>query len=187
MSFWQSIIDFIFAAPPVKSTGVDSALPPPWIQQIAKVEGLHETRDKAKLSKWLKSDGITLGDPTKLPWCGDAVDTAMELALPNEPRPGDLGKNPYWALNWLYFGKALKEPVYGAVVVFKRPSGGHVGFIVGQNETHYEVFGGNQSDSVSKVFIEKSRCVGIRWPSTYTGNKTPVPYRKLGTVSKNEA
>ena len=133
----------------------------------------------------MKSDGKTLGDPTKLPWCGDAVDTAISIALPNEPRTGDLKKNPYWALNWLYFGDKI-EPVYGAIVVFKRPEGGHVGFLVGQNKTHYEVLGGNQGDRVSKVFIDKSRCVGIRWPRTYSKATTPVPYSKLGSVSSNE-
>ena len=76
----------------------------PWMLEAKKVNGLHEVSDKAALSKWLKSEGRTLGDPTKLPWCGDFVDTAMSLGLPGEPRPGPLGQNPYWALNWLHFG-----------------------------------------------------------------------------------
>ena len=102
----------------------------PWMIEAKKVMGLHETRDHAALAKWLKSDGKTLGDPSKLPWCGDCVDTAIELALPDEPRPGKLGENPYWALNWLLFGKAC-NPAYGAVVAFERPGGGHVGFVSG--------------------------------------------------------
>jgi len=49
----------------------------PWMVEAKKVMGLHENRDRAVLAKWLKSDGKTLGDPSKLPWCGDFVDTAI--------------------------------------------------------------------------------------------------------------
>lgn len=199
MNFWQKLKLSLFAKPQPKKPSTTFVTPslaskfvkpkpvtPPWVTELLKVNGLHEVRDRMVLSKWLKSDGATLGDPSKLPWCGDAVDTAITLALPKEERTGDLKKNPYWALNWLYFGEK-SDAVYGAILVFKRPSGGHVGFAVGQNETHYEVLGGNQGNTVSKVFIEKSRCVGIRWPKSYTKEKTPLPYRKLGTVSTNEA
>lgn len=159
----------------------------PWLIELNKVFGLHETRDKVKLSTWLKSDGATLGDPTKLPWCGDGVDTALELALPNEPRPGDLGKNPYWALNWLYLGKECLS-CYGAIVVFKRPSGGHVGFVIGTSADAYLVYGCNQSDSVGLTWISKGRCKGIRWPSTYKNPNIPLPVlSRQQTLSQNES
>jgi uncharacterized protein (TIGR02594 family) len=159
----------------------------PWMIEAKKVMGLHETRDRAALAKWLKSDGKTLGDPSKLPWCGDFVDTAMELALPDEPRPGPLGENPYWALNWLHFGKAC-NPAYGAVVAFERPGGGHVGFLVGQDKTRFFVLGGNQGDTVSVTPIDRGRARGYRWPSTYKGKPGPLPEMKSGVASsKNEA
>ncbi len=148
--------------------------PIPWVREFAPVFGLHEIRDNARLSKWLRSDGKTLGDPSHLPWCGDAVDTALALALPKEPRPGDLGKNPYWALNWLWLGKEC-GPCYGAFAAFKRPSGGHVGVLIGQTGTNYQVLGGNQGDTISLVLIDKGRCRGIRWPSTYTNPNIPLP------------
>jgi len=148
----------------------------PWMVELEKVLGLHEARDREKLAKWLKSEGSTLGDPSKLPWCGDAVDTSMELALPNEPRPGDLGKNPYWALNWQFFG-VKTTPFYGAVGAFKRTSGGHVGYLIGQNKTHYRVFGGNQSDAVTKdAWIDKKQLVDVRWPSTFKNPRAPLPF-----------
>jgi uncharacterized protein (TIGR02594 family) len=155
--------------------------------EAKKVMGLHETRDRAVLAKWLKSDGKTLGDPSKLPWCGDFVDTAIELALPDEPRPGKLGENPYWALNWLLFGKAC-NPAYGAVVAFERPGGGHVGFLVGQDEKRFYVLGGNQGDTVSVTPIDRGRARGYRWPTTYKGKPGELPQMKSGTASsKNEA
>ena len=159
----------------------------PWMVEAKKVMGLHETRDHATLAKWLKSDGKTLGDPSKLPWCGDFVDTAIELALPDEPRPGKLGENPYWALNWLLFGKAC-NPAYGAVVAFERPGGGHVGFLVGQDEKRFYVLGGNQGDTVSVTPIDRGRARGYRWPTTYDGRPGDLPKMKSATASsKNEA
>jgi uncharacterized protein (TIGR02594 family) len=159
----------------------------PWMVEAKKVMGLHEDRDRAVLAKWLKSDGKTLGDPSKLPWCGDFVDTAIELALPDEPRPGKLGENPYWALNWLLFGKAC-NPAYGAVVAFERPGGGHVGFLVGQDEKRFYVLGGNQGDTVSVTPIDRGRARGYRWPTTYKGRPGDLPQMKSATASsKNEA
>jgi uncharacterized protein (TIGR02594 family) len=145
----------------------------PWMVEAKKVNGLHEVNDNAALSKWLKSEGKTLGNPAKLPWCGDFVDTAMALGLPGEPRPGPLGENPYWALNWLHFGVPCGD-VYGAVAAFKRPGGGHVGFLVGMDRTRYYVLGGNQGDTVSIVPILRSRCQGLRWPSTFKGKAKPA-------------
>lgn len=191
MSVWKKLIAALTAkrnptTPKAVVSENNAPSMPPWVRELNKMAGHHETRNRTTLSMWLKSDGETLGNPSKLPWCGDAVDTALSLALPKEPRPGDLAKNPYWALNWLFFGKP-SEPVIGAVLVFKRPSGGHVGFAVGQTKSHYAVLGGNQSDSVSVVLIEKSRCVGVRWPTSYKGEMLPLPYSKASIISTNEA
>ncbi len=160
----------------------------PWITEMEKVLGWHEVRDRERLSRWLRSDGKTLGDPSVLPWCGDAVDTALALAVPNEPRPGDLGRNPYWALNWCFLGNAC-APCYGAIAVFKRPTGGHVGFLLGQNESAYLVLGGNQSDAVTRTWIERARAVDFRWPSLYPNPRIAMPRvaRAGAALSRNEA
>lgn len=159
----------------------------PWINELNAVFGWHEVRDHARLSKWLRSDGKTLGDPAKLPWCGDAADTALFRALPKEPRPGDLGKNPYWALNWMYLGVGC-QPCVGAFAAFKRPGGGHIGVLVGQDATHYQVLGGNQGDTISRTWIAKDRCKAVRWPSTYPNPKIPLPViKRTSAVSVNEA
>lgn len=161
----------------------------PWIAEAEKVHGLHEVRDLKALSTWLKSDGATLGNPSKMPWCGDFVDTALERALPDEPRPGALKVNPYWALNWGLLGNDC-APVYGAVVTFKRTGGGHVGFLVGISEDRkfYLVLGGNQSNRVSRTWIAVSRAQETRWPATHANPKTPLPvFKKAGKASTNEA
>jgi uncharacterized protein (TIGR02594 family) len=161
----------------------------PWMTEAKRILGRHEGRDNGWLRSWLKSDGKTLGDPAKLPWCGDFVETCIRLALPSEPFPGALGVNPYWARNWLGLGGAI-APTYGAVLVFERgPSSGHVGFAVGQDATTFFVLGGNQSDSVTVARIAKTRLLGARWPSTFARPDIPrlAPMVSGGPISTNEA
>lgn len=162
---------------------------PPWITEGEKVLGLHEARDGSKLSAWLRSDGKTLGNPSKMPWCGDFVDTALARALPKEPRPGALGVNPYWALNWGLLGQPT-PPAVGAIATFKRSGGGHVGFLVGVSEDglYYLVLGGNQSNRVSRTWIAVNRAQALRWPATATAPKKALPVVKKKTAaSTNEA
>jgi uncharacterized protein (TIGR02594 family) len=100
-----------------------------------------------------------------IPWCGLFVGHCIASSLGEEPLP----VNPLGARNWLKFGEEC-EPQSGAVLVFWRvkKSGwlGHVGFYQGEDATHYHVLGGNQSNSVSVVRIEKKRLLGARWPLT---------------------
>lgn len=155
----------------------------PWIIEGKKVFGLHEGRDKAKLTAWLKSDGQRLGDTEKLPWCGDYTETAIKNSLPDEPFVGAVGKNPYWARNWLKFGKPV-EPCYGAIIVFARGKGGHVGFVVGEDDTDYYVLGGNQSNMVNVTRISKDRFLGCTWPVTYIGQRQPLPKMSAGNIPR---
>ena len=59
------------------------------------------------------------------------------------------------------------QPITGAVLIFERGSGGHVGFAIGQDDTHFFVLGGNQSDAVTIARVAKSRPLGARWLATY--------------------
>lgn len=144
---------------------------PPWIERAMSVLGLHESRDNSRLAKWLRSDGHALGDPARLPWCGDFVETAMRLALPAEAIPA----NPYWALNWRKFGRA-STPCLGAVASITRNGGGHVGFVVGEDFSRFYLLGGNQKNTVSIAPIDKSRFPlgAFRWPKTYYGPLMPL-------------
>lgn len=163
----------------------------PWIRMGLSVMGKHEKADNSFLRKWLGSDGHALGDPAKFPWCGDFVETCIRLTLPDEPFHGALGENPYWARNWELFGNPI-DPTPGAVGVVPRGSGGHVFFFMGEDEKHWFVLGGNQSNSVSITMIAKSRgLLAARWPSTYPFPSPIVPLPKMTkgdmVVSTNEA
>lgn len=153
--------------------------PLPWITEAKSALGRHEVRDRSWLMAWLKRDGRSLGDPSKNPWCGDFVETCIRVALPDEPLLGTLGTNPYWARNWLLFGREV-QPIIGAVLIFERGSGGHVGFAIGQDEAHFYLLGGNQSDAVTIARIAKSRLLGARWPATYPPRLQRLPTMKPG-------
>ena len=153
--------------------------PLPWITEAKSALGRHEARDRSWLMDWLKRDGRSLGDPSKNPWCGDFVETCIRVALPDEPMLGALGSNPYWARNWMLFGQTV-PPIIGAVLVFERGSGGHVGFAVGQDDTHFYVIGGNQSDAVTVARIAKSRLLGARWLATVPPRLQRLPTMKPG-------
>lgn len=153
--------------------------PLPWITEAKTALGRNEARDRSWLMEWLKRGGRSLGDPGKTPWCGDFVETCIRMALPDEPLLGALGVNPYWARNWLLFGQEV-QPTVGAVLVFARGSGGHVGFAVGQDDGHFYVLGGNQSDAVTIARIAKSRLLGARWPATYPPRPQRLPSMNPG-------
>ena len=116
-------------------------LDPPWLALLLAKKGMHESQKAT--ADFLRSDGRTLGDPRKLPWCGDLEETIMALTLPGEALP----TNPYLARNWLKFGVSI-APTRGAVAVFYRgsPNGtsGHVGNFLGQDGDFYIVGGGKE-------------------------------------------
>lgn len=172
----------LFPAKP--SAPVAAADIPPWVVLARSKVGLSERFHNKELRAFLKSDGHTLGDPAKQPWCGDFVETCIALKVPRDARPA----NPYYALNWRTFGRALKEPALGAVMVFSRPGGGHVGFYEGERKDAYYVLGGNQKNAIRRDWISKDRCRAIRWPKTYP---LPTSGRLISTaggkLSENEA
>ncbi len=161
---------------------------PPWYAEIKRRQGLHEVKHRSALMTWLRGDGRTLGDPAKLPWCGDAVETAIHLVLPNEPRI----VNPYLARNWMKFGQPLNKPAIGAVLVFWRGdrhgTSGHVGFYAGEDSGALHVLGGNQSDAITVARLGRDRLLGMRWPLTYPLPTTgAVRVSGGGALSTNEA
>jgi len=75
----------------------------------------------------------------------------------------------------------------GAVLVFERPGGGHVGFYVGEDATAYHVLGGNQGDAVTIARIAKDRCIARRWPAGRPVIGKPVQMAARKPISTDEA
>ena len=114
-----------------------------------------------------------------IPWCGLFVAQCMTEAGIKPPPIAVRAKA------WATWGDPC-PPQRGAVLVFQRDGGGHVGFYSGETASAYRVLGGNQGDAVSEVLISKSRCIAVRWPKglPQNGGRTFVA---AGAISTNEA
>lgn len=160
----------------------------PWLDLCIRKKGLHERINHEELMKFLSSDGHTLGDPSKLPWCGDLVETCIALTCPHERLPA----NPYFAANWATWGQHVK-PTRGAIMSFWRGSPdagtGHVAFYWSESDDAYNIWGGNQSDRISLTSIAKNRLRknGSRWPLTVPLPGTGTVAGESGKLSTNEA
>lgn len=161
----------------------------PWYSEAWRLIGVDEdagTGSNAVILKWAEDLDLDYGDD-EIPWCGLFVAHCIGAQLPDEPLPA----NPLGARSWGRFGDHV-TPQPGAVMVFWRESRqgfkGHVAFYAGEDDTHYHVLGGNQSNSVSVMRIGKDRFLDARWPKT--GGKPSGQRRRVrrdGTpVSANE-
>jgi len=63
------------------------------------------------------------------------------------------------------WGQKLEAPCLGAIVVFTRPGGSHVGIYLGESELNYNILGANQRNSVSVAWLPKVRATAFRWPA----------------------
>lgn len=176
------------AQKPAKS---DTAIPlhMPWLIEAARHIGLKEGVGKANnqtIMDWADDlDADFHKDET--PWCGLFVGHCMNSALPDESIPN----NFLGARTWLNYGMSA-SPQLGSILVFWRGKRdgwqGHVGFYWAEEENHFHVLGGNQSDSVSLTRIAKDRLLGARWPRSLPTRgitRTATAGGKL--VSVNEA
>lgn len=145
---------------------------PPWMAEMHRRKDLHEVRDKAALVSWLKI-GKFLGDPAKLPWCGDAIETAIVKTLPNEPVPN----NPFWAQGWKDFGIDAGGPRVGAIGVIRwNATSGHVGIVAAYDAARKRVLllGGNQSNAITLSWFTLSSFIAFRWPKSYPMRAYPA-------------
>ncbi|KQM56706.1 hypothetical protein ASE69_03575 [Sphingomonas sp. Leaf208] len=169
-----------------------TALEPAWLSAARAKLGTREaagTANSPTIMGWAKKLGTkVLGmvyNADSVPWCGLFVATCLaEDGVPAAPIA-------VRAKAWATWGAPLPADhlAPGAVLVFERPGGGHVGFYVGEDKTSYHVLGGNQGDRVSIMRLEKSRCVARRWPIGRTVIGKPKMMTAIAGVpsSSNEA
>lgn len=154
---------------------INNKNPLPWvIEQGLKLLGTMEIvgrRHNPTIIQW----GVDVGlgrvyTNDEIPWCG------LYVAIVCQRAKKEIVVNPLWARNWAKFGVKVYEAGLGDVLVFKRGSGGHVGFYIGENSTHYYVLGGNQNNQVSITKIRKDRTLAIRRPKYNNQPKSVRPY-----------
>jgi uncharacterized protein (TIGR02594 family) len=135
---------------------------PHWLREAREYIGQRELPGAPTapfIGRWLADLGAWWRDDAT-PWCGLAVATWMKACGVGLP------KHWYRARAWLDWGVPLAAPAVGAVVVFERQGGGHVGLIVGKDERgRLLVLGGNQGDAVSIAPFDMQRVLGYRWPA----------------------
>nr|AGU09928.1 hypothetical protein [uncultured organism] len=167
-----------------------TAQEPAWLRAARAKLGTRETPGPthnnaliAFLNTAVRWNGIRFVDD-EMAWCG-AFAAACFVQVGIEPV-----KIAARAKSWATWGSLLRTDrlAPGAVLVFGRDGGGHVGFYVGQDDRHYYVLGGNQSNSVSIVRIAQSRLIASRWPKGVPVNGKPVQMAYGGApVTRNEA
>lgn len=154
-----------------------------WMAEAKKLMGTREIPGP-KHNPWITAGWKRLGagwfTDDETPWCGLFVAHCIEAAGLSFPKLFPRAKE------WAKWGKPCK-PTVGAVVVFGRDGGGHVGFLFGESATNFYVLGGNQSNAVNIMPIAKARLLAIRWPNELGLPHPGLPRMSGGTVSVNEA
>jgi uncharacterized protein (TIGR02594 family) len=135
---------------------------PIWVAEGRKYVGMAEIpgpKHNLTILNWLKELKAWWQDD-ETPWCGVFVAHCMKTAGIDVPK--------YYmrAKDWATWGVDAKKPTLGCVVVFERQGGGHVGFVVGQDEKgRLMVLGGNQGNKVSIAPFDPARAVAFRVPA----------------------
>ena len=162
------------------------ASPPRMIAEALKLYGTAEApggADNPVILGWAREIGAADYRADATPWCGlfaGVVARRAGKALP---------EGPLWALNWQHFGVGAERPGLGDILVFQRPSGGHVGLYVGEDDGAFHVLGGNQGDRVCILRVARARLKAARRPaySAVPSSVRPVLLGGDGALSADEA
>lgn len=148
------------------------------------VKEIRGPKHNSTIQRWLRELKAWWTDD-ETPWCGVFVAGVLnECGLPYP-------KEYYRALSWLNAGRRIERAAVGCVVVFVRQGGGHVGFVVGEDEYgRLMVLGGNQGNQVSIAPFDRSRVRGFVWPDKRTipfSYSLPLVSSEGKNSSRNEA
>ncbi len=162
-------------------------LTPTWLAEARRHIGLREIpgiQTAPTIAAWLQRLGAWWRDD-ETPWCGTFVAHCVRDT-------GPLPQHWYRAKAWATWGAPLAGPAVGAVVVFERQGGGHVGFVVGRDTAgRLLVLGGNQGDAVTVSAFDTRRVLAYRWPAgavfPVSGMATLPTQLAQGAASANEA
>lgn len=150
----------------------DSAMSEPaWIKLARSYIGTAEikgSKHNPKILQMWKDSHLSFKDD-ETPWCAGFVGAVLEKCGMKSTRSGMARSYEKW-------GVGLKAPAVGCIVTFKRSGGGHVGFVVGKDESgRLLVLGGNQSDAVNIKAFTTANVTSYRWPSGVATPSASLP------------
>lgn len=159
---------------------------PPWLTYARSFIGVreipgarHEPRIMAMIRRaaeagWLGVDVTS----DEVPWCGTFVADCLRHAGFKAPR-GFIGVRARAYEKWGVAASTLDgRPPLGALAVFTRQGGGHVGFVVAAHRNgDVDILGGNQNNAVNIRRFPANRVTAYRWPATYPEGRV-APWSK---------
>jgi uncharacterized protein (TIGR02594 family) len=115
-----------------------------------------------------------------VPWCGLFAAWCVHQAGLRPPGISIRAKA------WADWGDAVSmvatRPPLGAIAVFGRDGGGHVGFVESVNtDASLNIIGGNQSDEVNVRRFARNRLIALRWPKG-VARSDPAPWARLPVI-----
>ena len=144
---------------------------PLWLKVAERELGIHETAGPASTQRIVQYNATTSLKATsdEIGWCSSFANWCLLKA-------GIVGTGSAAAKSWLDWGIS-GGPAMGAITVIRKRqsgpdsatgsgSGYHVGFWISQTDTHVNLLGGNQHDSVkiSQFPISQYEVLAYRWP-----------------------
>jgi uncharacterized protein (TIGR02594 family) len=144
---------------------------PAWLRAARSQIGMREIRGPqhspgvmgmvARAKGWL---GITVRDD-ETAWCGTFVAACLATAGFTPPK-GAIGARAKWWASWgIDVSSASTRPPLGALAVFGRDGGGHVGFVTAvYPDGDLDILGGNQGNAVNIRRFPRERLIAVRWP-----------------------
>ena len=109
--------------------------------------------------------GIAYGADS-VPWCGLFAAHCVNIAGLMPPKIAIRAKAwASWGVDVAPLDRLSGKPPHGAVAVFERQGGGHVGFVDRVNrDGSLNILGGNQGDAVNVRRFGRDRLIALRWP-----------------------
>lgn len=118
------------------------------------IQEIPGSKQEKKILEYHKATSLK-ATSEETPWCSSFANWVTKQC-------GVEGTNSAAAKSWMKWGKELKTPVKGCIVVFTRTGGGHVSFFDSQDKDFIYCLGGNQSNSVNVSAYRKDRLLGFR-------------------------
>lgn len=138
---------------------------PPWYEVALREVGEKEisgTEDNPRIVEYLGTTTLPSAQHDEVPWCSAFVNWCFAQV-------GIAGTRRANARSWLTWGRELRSPRTGCVVVLwrKHPAldTGHVAFYSASTERSLRLLGGNQRNSVCDAYYPAYRVLGFRWPT----------------------